>query len=540
MNLSSILIGALLLVNPLATLAAEPGIAVGHPVVIAKCGPCHARDEQGQMERISWLRATPEGWQNVLRRMIAEHGVTVNPAEARAIVTALSNTHGLAPDEAAAVRFIPERRFQPKGETLAELSCTKCHGVAFALTWRRSESEWKQFVAFHAARKKFTAADADVVTMANAAPLWTPEWQAWAKHPPVDVAGRWLVTAALPGRGKYWGELDVERNPAGDFVTRATLTSLADGTVMTRTGRGVIYSGSAWRGRSADGGLPEAREVMTLSATGATAEGRWFWGQYQEFGFDVHLRRMAPGPALLALDRVSLKLGTRGNRVKFVGMGFPAQGGPEALNLGLGIAIRKIISRTPREIVAEADVASDALLGWRTATVHGSALPDVLAIYDRVDYVKVTPGSAVASYSDEAHPKGYMQFEAVGYQRGPDGKLHTEDDLELGPLAVTWSLEVFHAPTGGSGAERAGAITDEGLFTPASVNPNANFDVWISATAKHEKDEKNAGSGKPLVGKAYLVVTPPTYVINGRRYVRDLDRWIDEGPAVPAGKEDRQ
>ena len=534
MNLSGIMIGWLLLLNPLAALAGETGIVVGHPAIIAKCGSCHARDEQGQMEHISWLRATPEGWQNVLRRMIAEHGVTVNPAEARAIVTALSNTHGLAPAEAAAVRFIPERRFQPKGETLAELSCTNCHGLALALTWRRSESEWKQFVAFHAARKKFTVADADVATMARAAPLWTPEWQAWATHSPVDVAGRWLVTATLPGRGKYCGELEVERTPAGDLVTRATLTSLADGSVMTRTGRGVIYSGSAWRGRSADGTLPEAREVMTLTATGATAEGRWFWGQYQEFGFDVHLRRMAPGPALLALDRVSLQLATSGNRVRFVGTGFAARGGPKDLDLGPGVTIRKIISRTPREIVAEVDVASDAPMGRRTVTVHGAVLPDALAIYDRVDYVKVTPDSAVASYSDEAHPIGYMQFEAVGYQRGLDGKLNTEDDLELGPLPVTWSLEVFHAPAG-QGAEHVGTLTTGGLFTPAAANPNANFDVWISATAK---DEKNA-SGKPLIGKSYLVVTPPTYVFNGRRYTRDLDRWIDDGPAV-AGKEDRQ
>ena len=535
MNLSGVIIGALLLVNPLAATAAETGIVVSNPVVIAKCGSCHARDEQGQMDRISWLRASPEGWQNVLRRMIAEHGVTVNPAEARAIVTALSNTHGLAPEEAAAVRFIPERRFQPKAETLAELSCTKCHAVALALTWQRSESEWKQFVDVHAARKKFSAADADVALMRKAAPLWTSEWQAWATHPPVDVAGRWLVTASRPGHGKYWGELEVERTPLGDLVTRTTLTSLADGSVMTRTGRGVIYAGSAWRGRSSDGTLPEAREVMTLSATGATAEGRWFWGQYQEFGFDIHWQRPAAGPVLLALDRASLKLGTNGNRLRFVGIGFPAQGGPADLDLGTGITIRKIISRTPREIVAEADVASDAPMGRRTVTAHGAVLPDALAIYDRVDYVKVTPDSAVASYGDEAHPKGYMQFEAVGYQRGPDGKLHTEDDLELGPLSVTWSLEVFHAPAG-RGAEHVGTLTAGGLFTPAAANPNANFDVWISATAK---DEKNAASGKPLVGKSFLVVTPPTYVLNGRRYVRDVDRWIDEGPAV-AGKEDRQ
>jgi hypothetical protein len=58
-------------------------------------------------------------------------------------------------------------------------------------------------------------------------------------------------------------------------------------------------------------------------------------------------------------------------------------------------------------------------------------------------------------------------------------------------------------------------------------SPNNNFDVWVIATAKVEKDK----NGRPLVGKAYMVVTVPMYTLNGRRYVRDLDRWIDDGPA---------
>jgi quinohemoprotein amine dehydrogenase len=119
-----------------------------------------------------------------------------------------------------------------------------------------------------------------------------------------------------------------------------------------------------------------------------------------------------------------------------------------------------------------------------------------------------------------------VQFESIGYQRGPDGRMHTADDLELGPIDVTWSLEVFHAPEG-SGAERVGTVTAAGLFIPASESPNMNFDVWVSATAKSEKSP----GGRALVGKSYLVVTPSAYTLNGRRFVRDLDRWIDDGPA---------
>ena len=78
----------------------------------------------------------------------------------------------------------------------------------------------------------------------------------------------------------------------------------------------------------------------------------------------------------------------------------------------------------------------------------GSVLPGALAIYDRVDYVKVTPESALATFGDATHKPGYQQFDAIGYQRGPDGRMHTADDLELGPLDTAWSLEVFYVAAG--------------------------------------------------------------------------------------------
>ena len=157
-----------------------------------------------------------------------------------------------------------------------------------------------------------------------------------------------------------------------------------------------------------------------------------------------------------------------------------------------------------------------------------SVLPGAIAIYDRVDYIKVAPDSAMAAFGDQAHGRGYQQFEAIGYQRGPDGKLHTADDVELGPLDpndVTWSLEVFYSSPGSS-TDFVGKISPSGFFTPAADNPNANFDVWVVATLS-----RKGQNGKPLVGKSYMVVTVPTYTLNGRRYVRDLDRWIDDGPA---------
>ena len=60
-----------------------------------------------------------------------------------------------------------------------------------------------------------------------------------------------------------------------------------------------------------------------------------------------------------------------------------------------------------------------------------------------------------------------------------------------------------------------GELSQSALFTPSFEGPNPkrrfsrnNYgDVWVVATAKDAKDK----FGRPLVGKAYLVVTVPTY-----------------------------
>src|SRR5262245_5703186 len=71
---------------PLVRGQTERGIPVTDPLVLARCGTCHTVDECGNMERISWARATPEGWQAATKRMIAENGVSVTPLEACCIV----------------------------------------------------------------------------------------------------------------------------------------------------------------------------------------------------------------------------------------------------------------------------------------------------------------------------------------------------------------------------------------------------------------------------------------------------------------------
>jgi quinohemoprotein amine dehydrogenase len=482
--------------------------------------------------------------------MILVNGVSLTPSEARSIVKYLSTSHGLAPEEAKPVMYDVERRIHEETNLPSENvrnACTKCHSFARALSWRRSLEDWKQFADLHAMRFHLPPNGEAVAFLAKAAALHTPEWDAWSAHTRApNLTGRWLLTASIPGRGKYYGEMRVQPvdSTQGDdeFNTSVLMTPVNDGSGILRAGRSVVYGTNAWRGRS-KGGEPagsapddvnsEAREVLWIAPDQSTAEGRWFWGQYQEFGFDVKMRRASSDPTLLLVDRSSLKTGSEANRVRLIGDRIPARVTPADFDFGPGVTVRRIVSSTSREVIAEVDVASDARLGKRDIALLGSVAPGAIAIYDRVDYIKVVPDSALAAFGDQTHVRGYQQFEAIGYQRGADGKPHTADDVELGPLdplgaisAVSWSMEVFYA-TPGSSSDFVGKVSPTGFFTPAVDSPKNNFDVWVIATAKTAK----GANSKPLVGKSYLVVTVPSYTFNGHRYVRDLDRWVDDGPA---------
>jgi quinohemoprotein amine dehydrogenase len=517
----------------------EEGIPVADPLVIAKCGSCHARDERGNMQRISWERTTPESWQDVLKQMILLHGLSVTPSEARDIVKYLSSSHGLSPEEAGPVMYDSERRVHEETDIPTQSStdtCTKCHSFARALSWRRSLADWKQFADAHAARYKIASSVEAVEFLARAAPLHTPAWDAWSSRAAKqDLAGRWLVAASAPGHGNYYGEMQIERAGDGEYNTRVNLTSVRDGSRVLRSGRTAVFGDYAWRGRSKGAGPAssapddpgsETREVLLIAPDQSTAEGRWFWGQYQEFEFNVKLRRASSEPTLIGVDRSSLRTGSIATRLRLTGDNFPGQVAPADLDFGPGVTATGIVSQSPSQIVAEVDVAADARLGKHAVAFRRSVLPDALAIFDRIDYIKVTPDSIVSAFGDRTHPRGYQQFEAIGYQRGADGKLHTADDVALGPVNVSWSVQVFHEVEGSS-SDLVGTMSPTGLFTPATDNPNINFDTWVVATATGEKDQKD----QPLVGKSYMVVTIPTYTINGRQYVRELGRWVDDGPA---------
>jgi len=540
----------------------EEGIPVTDALVISKCGGCHKKDDKSNLSRISWERATPEGWEEAIKRMVRLNGLTITPPEARSIVKYLATYHGLAPEEAKPVMYMAEHRILDEAVPSegVRTACMGCHPMGRPLSWRRSKDDWKLLTNLHVAmyaqaeaafrRGNFGApaagrgaagaptptpqqpVDEALAYLGTNASLQTPEWASWqARMRAPKLAGRWLVSAYIPGRGKYFGELVVEPGASGEeFSTRIKLTSVKDGSVITRVGQGLVYAGYSWRGRSRTSASPtgappddlsnEMRETMWFAPDQSHAEGRWFWGEYQEFGFDVKLERASSNsagePTLLGVDRFSLKTGSQAARLRLWGDNLPAQIAPADLDFGSGVTVAKIVSHTPGELVIEVNVADNAVSGKRDIALRRSVLERAVAIYDKVDYIRVIPDASMARLGSETHPKGYQQFEAIGYQRGADGKPHTADDVDLGPVDVTWSVEEFVAVYGDDDKDFVGTLSPSGFFTPAADGPNPkrkfsrnNYgDVWVVATAKSEKDK----DGKPLSGRSYLVVTVPTYI----------------------------
>src|SRR5262245_24672035 len=87
-----------------------PGFPIRDAAVISSCTGCHVADSAGIVQRLSFLRKTPEGWEMSVRRMVTLYRVPLDTTAARRIVRYLSDNQGLAPEEVRPARFESERR----------------------------------------------------------------------------------------------------------------------------------------------------------------------------------------------------------------------------------------------------------------------------------------------------------------------------------------------------------------------------------------------------------------------------------------------
>jgi quinohemoprotein amine dehydrogenase len=526
--------------------AAEKGYPIKNELVVAKCGTCHLQDAKGNLGRISYVRTTPEGWEESIKRMVRLNGLQIAPEEARQVLRYLADNHGLAPEEAAKIQYFNERRIQdetilPKDNEDVQHACASCHAFAKPLSWRRTPKDWDYLKAMHQAffpsidpsfsrlgrrpaegEHKPEPVDVALEFIKKAAPLETAEWANWqgSVHTP-KLAGKWFVSGSQPGKGKFFGEMTIAAGDGGIFTTKTDLT-YANGQKYVESGSSIVYTGYAWRGHSKPATVGtevdapnNVREVMMLSRDENELKGRWFWGVYQEFGMEVTMHRAAAsGGALLGTDAWSLKTGSTDKTLRIFGSELPQNVTVADVDLGAGVTVSKVDSSTTDMLTVTASVDKAAIPGKRLITVKGMTLPDAFVVYDHIDFLKVLPETELARLGSEPHAKGYAQCEAIAYGNGADGKPNTEDDIVIGPVPASWKLEEFVASYGDDDIDFVGKMDEKtGLFTPSSDGPNPkrksmrnNYgDVWAVATYKPEGEEK------PLIGRAYLIVAVPEY-----------------------------
>ncbi len=526
--------------KPDPTAETEGGIPVTDRLTIAKCGGCHTADAYGNLSRISWIRTTPEGWQESIKRMVQLNGVNLGPDDARQIVRYLANEHGLAPEETQPFRWSLEmRQVQTEGipTPAIQRACTTCHSLAKPQTWHRSAAEWhllknmhigyfplSQFVAFsdHSppgtdpnAPKPKQPVDEAVDYFSKNYGLYSSAWSNWrAQMTDADPSGHWLLTASAPGKGKYFGEMTVTRVAPGEFKTETTLTGVRDNDKLVLPGKSFLYTGYEWRGSAKSAQLGALRQVMTLTPDQTTLQGRWFWGAYQEFGFTISAQRDNASTAVLGTDIISLPAGAKGEPMKIYGQHFPADLEPADFDLGAGVKVSQVISVDPKAVSVTVDTDPKVFAGKRRIAVRGHVANDAFSVYDHVEYIKITAETALAHVGGTVGKKGFVQFEAHAYSNGLDGLPNTADDVDLGPINAKWSIEEFIAHNNDHDKEFVGFIDQTGLFTPSQDGPNPQRrfsadnigDIWV--VAKYAGKDAKA----PLEAKSYLVVAIPDFL----------------------------
>src|SRR5260221_14416638 len=118
------------------------------------------------------------------------------------------------------------------------------------------------------------------------------------------------------------------------FTTDTRYTCARTGETVSRTGKGLVYTGFQWRGRGAAAGGASAdpwREVMTVERDWKTMSGRWFTGAYDETGIDVTLTRLTSEPVVFGASASALKTAAMAASLKIFGANLPVSVKPEEI-----------------------------------------------------------------------------------------------------------------------------------------------------------------------------------------------------------------
>ena len=603
----------------------RPGIPVDDVLVHTHCARCHALDPNQHMTRISFVRKSPEGWAETIKRMGRLHGLQLSPSDAKQLVRSLANSHGLARSEAERGLYESERRVhwsEAHHDQDFQRACAQCHPLGRVLLQQRDDEEWQLLRATHVAmfplargqmgggppdeeRNRFGGGggggpppgaagggggggaasarggrgqagqgndspagggppqgvgDRVLAKLAKDQPLFSDAWSRWSKNKrEVPLAGTWTVHGHETGRGDLIGTAELKRVDADEYEIVWQLLA-TDGSTIRRTGKGLLYAGYSWRGRSQDqdGVATSWREVLLLDDAWQTMRGRLFTGNYDEIGADVTLVRDQARPRVLAVGDGAIAVPSKGHRLTVHGEAFPAVLQPGDFFVGTGLTITGVERQSDRRAVLVVEATAGTELGPRSVAFGSDPGTAQVVLYDTVDYVRIRPLQGLARIGGAKHPKQLERYEAFAMHRGADSKPYTDDDVDLFQVRPRWALAEFRVRDNDDDVAYVGSIdAATGVFTPAVDGPNparrwqANNvgDVFVTAEVELEVavrpeppkpaaapgagDTKPAGNAPPpapaapatpkpaapprtekktFVARSHLLVTVPLYM----------------------------
>ena len=156
------------------------------------------------------------------------------------------------------------------------------------------------------------------------------------------------------------------------------------------------------------------------------------------------------------------------------------------------MTVKRVVSSSPQVLKVEVEVRRTRWWGRATLPWRAWFAKERQWCTTRSISIKVRPQAGMARVGGINFPKQLQQFEAFAYHNGGDGKPNTKDDLEIGPVDVTWSIEEYTATFDDKDKDYVGTLDANGLFTPNVDGPNPKRplngnnvgDVWVVATHK--------------------------------------------------------
>ena len=523
---------ALALLGGFVSLWGSPLLAAesktGKELVNDHCADCHKPLADGGLGRISESRRTPEGWDMTVARMTLIHGTSLTADERRAIVKYLADTAGLAPEEAQPYRYALDRR--PEATDLIEdklvgETCARCHSYARIALQRRSEDDWLRLSHFHVGQ--FTtveyqnnlrsvnwweiASQQIPKLLVKHYPLNGEAWKKWQQQPKSNPSGVWRVVGHRAGWGDYEGTLKVAEKQADEYTLNLEL-NYANGKTQKGSGEAIIYTGYEWRG-SVTQGDEAVRQVFALADGGAHLQGRWFLKEIDALGGDLRGARIDGKAEILAVTPNFVKAGEK-QQISIQGVGLTGE-----VSIDGGVSVTRVISRSPDKVVIEVQTTAATAKGMHAIKVGETTAKDVVNVYQQVDYVRVVPdpGLSRVGGSGGKIPLVPIQFEAVAYSAGADGKAGTKDDLRIGVMPAQWTLDNLNASAVAMQDLRyAGEIgAADGMFIPGAAGPNKkrkfgtnNFGE-LKAIASVEDGKRKVKGSAPFIVTTQRWNDPP-------------------------------